>query len=245
MMKRLLKYSWVVFLLVFGMSVATAASGGVDDFETDLSGWRVGGGVNAVDPTIQANGMGGATDDYMQVVSGAGGSSRMAVLNRSAKWTGDYTAVNIGQVTMDVRSSGTDDLNVRLALGELTGGGGTQWVSTAPCVVTAGSGWQMCVFTISEAAMTQTTGTTSFNGVVTDVLEFRIVSNVTASHQGDQIEAVMDVDNITPQTPTAVTMSQQGVELGQNTLLMAVLFVVLSSVTIGVYGRAWLVARSH
>lgn len=239
MMKRLLTSGWIVFLLVLGMSVATAATGGVDDFEMGLDNWQNGGSAN--DPTVQ---MGGPNGQFLRAVSdGSGAGGKMVIFNQSAKWIGDYTAANIGQITMEVNASGANDLNVRVVISNGTGGAGTEWVSTVSCDVTAGSGWQTCVFPLSQADMTQFGGD-AFATVIANVAEIRLVSAATPNaHLGDDIVAQMDIDNITPQTPTAVMMSQQGVALAQNTPLMMVVFVMLSNMTIAVYGRAWVMAR--
>lgn len=234
MARRLLKYLWIIFLLVFSVSVASAAFGGVDDFEMGLDGWQNGGAANV--PTVQ---MGGPTGQFMRAVSsGSGGAGgKMVVFNQSAKWTGDYTAANIGQVTMQVNASGANDLNVRLVVSNGTGGAGTEWVSTTSCDVTMGSGWQTCILPISQAAMTQFGGD-AFATVMGSVAELRIVSAAAPNgHLGDQIAAQMDIDNITPQTPTAVTMSQQTAVANQKLMLMVMAFILLSGATIWVYGR--------
>ena len=141
---------------------------------------------------------GGNPDGYLEnLASGGGGSgSKLAMFNQ-AQWAGDYLAAGVSAIQMDLQNfSPLLSLDIRIAFGSGTGGGGSWFASTTPVTLPAGA-WQSATFGLSESDLTQVTGADSLQDVLANVAELRIISaSAGPNFQGDSVNAVLGVDNI-------------------------------------------------
>ena len=87
-------------------------------------------------------------------------------------------------------------------------GGGGQFCTSTPIVITAGSGWNHIVIPISPSNFTSVGG---FDIVDTlaDVNTVRILSNTSASWTGETIAATMELDNIMAATSLSLNETRK------------------------------------
>ncbi len=181
-------------LLQHGITQIT--SGHVDDFQDlSLSGWTEG----AVSPNppmvISSGGPAGDDDAYVRnVSSGAVGAAggKWVMFNQSSNWTGNYLAAGVGEITMQVRNSGKQNVHLRLAF---SGPGGTI-SSMAMFTILPDTIWQTIQFTIDPQIFVPLMGGGNTTTTFSAVNEFRILSNPMPANAGEDIAATVDIDNI-------------------------------------------------
>lgn len=170
-------------------------------------------GNPAVDPGVLNNGQGGAGDYFLRVAADGGGfGGKLTVFNRS-QWLGDYIHGGVTAIAMDLRILSGPSLTMRLGFKEGAGFNASGFASADGIIVPNDGQWHHVVFDITEAALAEI-GTTSagyaglMNGGVLG--EVRILHSATPSLTGDNVSAVLGVDNITaipaPGTAGAVMM---------------------------------------
>jgi len=174
--------------------------GDIDDFEDgSTQGWRK-GAVSTMPPTnIATGGPSGQNDNYLQVLStgGVGADSRLAVFKRT-KWTGDYLAAGVTEISMHFRNTGNSMLFMRIALNGGVGVG--SWYAASQAFeLPPGGNWAEASFSISESdlSLVPGTGTQSYAAVLSNVTEMRIVSSQSGPNfRGDTVAATLGVDDI-------------------------------------------------
>lgn len=210
---RTLTLSATVIGLATATTIFAIGPNEMDDFEDGtVESWNQ--PSNMGNPTnIPDGGPGGASDNYLEVVStGTGGpGSRLVVVNED-QWTGNYNAVGSQfMISVDVAyfpppipadsGNGPAPLNIRLGveggvipmLGPPEGG---RWVSTTAFTLPQDGVWRTATFTLSEAEMTQAEGSGTFTATMDDVNQLRILSAASPAWRGDAIPATLGVDNI-------------------------------------------------
>jgi len=205
-----------VMILATGLALARPAFavvlGQTDTFEDGTtSNWIINASgfgtppVGALPVNVATGGPAGANDNFLQLTSlgGSGAGSRLTV-NNLAQWTGDYIAVGIGAIAMDLNNLGSTELSLRLLFADPTVGPPTNIaISTAPVILLAGSGWTSVLFPISPADLTALKG--SIIGALTNATEIRLFHSVSDAFPGDAIVASLGVDNIQARQTTTVS----------------------------------------
>lgn len=185
--------------LTAGMTAARAdiVFGQVDTFEDGTTmGWSH-GPISPAPPTnIPSGGPGGVDDNFLQNASlgGSGAASRQIMFNQS-QWAGDYISTGVTHIHALVRNPGTSDLYLRVALeGDIA----ETWGSTTAFHLPAGAGWQPVTFQLTDAGLTQISGTDPLATVLADVRELRILSVASGPDWfGDILVGTLNIDNIT------------------------------------------------
>lgn len=171
---------------------------------------------------IVTGGPAGAGDNYLQLtaIGGGGPGSRLAVLNES-QWSGNYLALGLGSITMDVNNFGPDDLYLRLLFEDfpaIPGPPDNLALSANAVFVPAGSGWVKAVFPVFPAALV-TGGLGTVEGALAGVDTIRIFHNPDPTFPGPGVgipvvNAVLGVDNITASAiPEPATWALMGTGL--------------------------------
>ena len=183
-------------LLILGISLIFASVSGqtvgqLDDFDGTLHSWFE-PGASPNPPVLAPNqGPAGAGDTCMEDASSGGGGagSRMVVRNVS-QWTGNFLSNGINYIKFDARAE-VADLDFRIAMD----GGGGRISSNNFVTGTAGGGWVSVVIPINVGNFT-TVGGSDVATTLDDANEMRILSNPNPSYIGENINAVMYIDNI-------------------------------------------------
>lgn len=137
----------------------------------------------------------------------------MTVINVS-QWAGDYTAVGITAIAMDLRNFGPTDLSLRLYLENPMGAPPSDDAVTSPVLLAAGGGWTHAEFALDPLSLTALTG--DVETLLTNVTALRILHNPAAAFPGPTVSAVLGVDNIaalpvtTVSEPSALTLVSLG-----------------------------------
>ena len=194
-----MKRTLPIFSLLFSISLLSAqvTLNQVDDFQDGTTqNWRIGGAGGGSGPiNVADEGPAGAGDNCLQYTSnGVGGmvASRMIFYSQNEQWSGDFIAEGIDQISMDVRVQ-TNDLNLRIAMQ----GTGTQICTTNAINVEASGNWTSITFPISPSDFTIVSGGSDINTVLGTVGTLRILSNNAPDWLGEEIAAVLQVDNVT------------------------------------------------
>ena len=192
-------------LLVVASPAFAIVPGQVDDFENGtVMGWEE--GVFSPNPptNFASGGPGGVGDNYMRDVSSgqavtAGG--RMTMFNQ-VQWTGNYVTAGVGTIQMQVANFGANPLAIRIAI---EGGTGTRFGSTNSMALPADGVWRTAMFNLTAGGMSLISGTQSLNTVLSGVTTLRIISRASGpGWEGDVINGVLGVDNITAAAASAV-----------------------------------------
>lgn len=191
-----------ICLLLPPAVAADVVLGQVSDFEDGTTqGWIVnllGMGVHPAPPANVLGGPAGAADNYLRLTSfgGGGAGSRLAALNLSPQWAGNYIAAGVNVIRMDLINLGTTDLYLRLLFEDPTMGPPTNIAfSTNPIFLPAGSGWTPATFLVGPGFLTAGLGTV--NAALSNTTAIRLYHSPTATFPGPASAAVLGVDNIT------------------------------------------------
>jgi hypothetical protein len=195
-----------LLLALSPVSARAVAIGMVDDFESGTTnGWAVGlgpiGAAHPAPPVVVADGgPGGSGDAFLRLAAlgGNGPGSRLAAINVGG-WTGDYTAVGVTAISLDLRNLGTSDLSIRLLVENFV----TQQmaVTSAAAVLPAGGAWTPVTFSFAGGDLVAVRG--SVAAALGDVLALRILHAPTTSANGPfetpaaPVAGALGVDNIT------------------------------------------------
>ncbi len=191
---RLLTAASVVLLTAIGSAKAVVL-GQVDTFQNSTTNnW--GGGFGSL-ANVSSGGPAGVGDAYFQVTStGGGAGGKMTTFNRN-QWTGNYAAAGVKTISMDLENQGTGPLSIRLAFKDGTGSGAAGYSSTTAFALPADSAWHHATFSIASAAFTDVNfPSETFDALLTGPAELRILSATSPSLGGDNLVAVLGIDNI-------------------------------------------------
>lgn len=210
----------VLVCFVCALPLCAATIGQLDDFEDGTTqGWQInslGGGAPAILPANESTGgPAGANDNYLKLGSsgGSGAGSRLVVNNLFAQWAGNYTALGLTAITMDLWNLGATDLSIRLMLENPDGGPPTDVAITDAVALPSGGGWTHVQFDLSPVALTAVLG--DVNALLANVTGLRIFHSATAEFPGASVVATLGVDNImalgarqpVPEPATAVVVA--------------------------------------
>lgn len=194
-MARRLQRWWVAAVTLASMGLALPAHalslGMADTFEEGSDGgWSMGAASSIPAVVVNHGGPDGAGDGYLSLVAigGVSANSRMTVI-AGPQWAGSYTATGVNGITMDVRNSGSTDLDLRL---RLEGPLGAFALSTGAVHVPAGSGWVSISFPLAPGDLTGQAVATLANAQ-----QLRLFHSSTATFPGEPIVAALGVDNVT------------------------------------------------
>jgi hypothetical protein len=192
-------------IAILGMPALSFAvtSGQVDDFEDGtVMGWEE-GFVSPNPPTnVPSGGPMGAGDNYLRNQSnGEPGPGGKMVMFNTTRWNGNYTAAGIQSLQMQLANPGPDTLFIRLAFE----GSNTRYGSTTPFAVPPDNQWRTATFGLLAPDLTLLSGAASRETVLSGVVVLRILSARTSPRwDGDQVAAVLGVDNIIAVPQSAV-----------------------------------------
>jgi len=191
--------TWTLVLscvLAVAGSAAAVEPGQLDDFEDGTVMSWVEGALSPNPPVnIPTGGPTGAGDAYLENSSdgGFGAGSRMVMFNNS-QWTGNYNALGFApKIRAHMANFGTELLLMRIAI---EGANGARYASSSWTVIPTDGVWYEVEFEISDSTMTLVEGTGSLASTLDNVVELRILSSASPSWRGDDIPAVLGVDNI-------------------------------------------------
>jgi len=185
-------------------AAAAVTVGWIDTFQYGtLQNWDAGlGGIEPPFPPeiIPGGGPGGVGDAFMQVtaIDGAvGPGSRLSVVNRNAQWSGNYLAAGVNFITMSLKNTGPNGLQVRVVIGDVAVGSLPPLniaVSTKGLSLPAGGDWVTAVFPISPGDLTAARG--SVPAALTNAGELRVIHNAAATFPPPTIIGRLAIDNI-------------------------------------------------
>lgn len=178
-------------LLLTGSAAFGIAAGQLDDFEDGTTeNWIVGLPDQGTPTNVASGGPDGANDAYMLHLSTGqfGPLGKMVVLNRS-QWLGDYTAAGVVAMQLHLRNFGDDALQMRIAL---IGDGGVM-VTQTPFALPADGEWHHAEFPINASALV---GAFDPDATLANVTEMRLLHATSVNHHGDELEAMIGVDNV-------------------------------------------------
>lgn len=202
-----MKTTLAAALLAGALSLAplparSLALGQVDTFQggTTLN-WQInllGLGGSAVPPAVVASGgPAGAADAFLQLTSlGGSGNTpggRLTALN-ATQWAGNYGALGITAIEMDLQNLGSSDLAIRLLFENAAGGPPTAVAITDAILLPAGSGWTHAVFAIDASSLTALLG--SVADVLASTTILRIFHGPSEAFPGPPLVSQLGVDNI-------------------------------------------------
>lgn len=178
----------------------------VDDFEDGTTmGWFVGDATHPQPPVnVAIGGPAGADDNYLllQSLGGTGPGSRLAVLS-GPQWAGNYTALGVTGISMDVRNLGSSDISLRLLLEDFEGMGppANLAITNDLALIPAGGEWTTVFFSLAVSDLVAgVLGTPA--GALASVDVVRIFHNPDPTFPGPgvgipPIVSSLAVDNIT------------------------------------------------
>ncbi|MBT8259521.1 MAG: T9SS type A sorting domain-containing protein [Bacteroidia bacterium] len=189
----------IMMILVFltcQCIIAQVNPGQIDDFEDGTTQNWTDGGSSVPPVNISTGGPTGANDNFLQNVSlGANGPGSRQVMFNDQQWNGNYTSQGIISIKFHARAL-NNDLNMRIAFD----GGGGRICTVTPVLVQAGGAWQQYTIPISASDFTTVAGGSNVSMTLADVTDMRILSNTSASWQGQSIAATLEIDNIEAST---------------------------------------------
>jgi hypothetical protein len=183
---------------------AAVTVGWIDTFQYGtLQNWDAGlGGTEPPFPPeiIPGGGPGGAGDAFMQVTA-IGGTvnpgSRLSVVNRNAQWSGNYLAAGVNFITMWLRNTGPNNLQVRLVIADVAAGTlppNNIAVSTQALPLPVGGDWVKAAFPVGPGFLTAARGTV--HAALTNAGELRVIHNPAATFPPPIILGRLAVDNV-------------------------------------------------
>ncbi|WP_299367524.1 T9SS type A sorting domain-containing protein [Winogradskyella sp.] len=197
-MKRTL-LSFSLFLSVCVVS-AQITLNQVDDFQDGTTqNWQIGSAGGSSGPINVADaGPAGLGDNCLQYTSNGipdAVASRMIFYTQNQQWSEDFISEGVDQISMDVKVE-TNDLNLRIAMQ----GSGTRICTTNAINVPANGIWTNITFPIAPSDFTVVNGSSDESTVLANVMTLRILSNSVPEWLGEEIDAIIQVDNITAQS---------------------------------------------
>lgn len=189
----------VTLLALAGGTAGAVTLGQIDTFQGGTTAGWSSGAANPTPPVVQASGgPAGSGDAYLLfIASGIPGPGGKLVGFSGPQWAGDYGAAGITAIAMDLDNLGNTALSLRLWL---DGPLGASAVSTHAVTVPAGSGWVHVQFSLLPGALSGQTA-----AALANLADFRLYHATTANFPGENIAAVLGVDNISavPETGSA------------------------------------------
>jgi hypothetical protein len=199
-------FVWLLSVLILlssllPMTPATAVIiGQTDNFEDGTTqNWLVAllGATHPAPPVnIPTGGPGGVDDNYLLLTAlgGSAAGNRLTVIN-AAQWAGDYLAVGVHAILMDVNNLGDSDLFLRLLVADPQAAPPNNLAfSTNAVHVPAHSGWIRVNFPLDPGDLTAGLG--NVEAALTNTTEFRIFHNPSAGFPGPAVVAQLGLDNI-------------------------------------------------
>ncbi len=192
---------WVLSATLVVLSEQVTAQdiglGLLDDFEDGTEqGWTRGPAGQNQPTNIPDGGDGGAGDNYLENLStgefGSGG--KQVMFNRDAHWTGDWLAVGVNKIRVNIANLGDVPLAIRIALRNLPTL--SCYALTSALEVPADAQWRNYEILIDESTMTSVSGDLAFADVASDVSEIRVLSAVAGpSCMGDRVFSIAGYDD--------------------------------------------------
>ena len=182
---------------------AAVTVGWIDTFQYGtLQNWSAGfGGSQPPFPPeiIPGGGPGGPGDPFMQVTAIGGNvqGGKLSVINRNAQWSGNYLAAGVNFLTMSLKNTGPNNLQVRVSIGDVDPSSQEPLniaVSKDSVVLPTGGGWVTAVFHISPGNLAAARG--NVQAALTNAGELRVIHNPAATFPPPAIQGRLAVDNI-------------------------------------------------
>lgn len=185
--------------LTFAGSARAIVVGQIDDFEDGTTQSWANGGAPGTPPVlnIDTGGPAGVDDNYMQISADGDGPGRFLTVFNRGQWLGNYIALGVTAIAIDLQNFSKVNLTIRLGFKEDTSSGSSGYLST-PFSLPAGSGWQHAIFLIAPGSLTAVGIPADFNTFFSGNFgEMRIINEAgTGSLNGDIVIADMGIDNV-------------------------------------------------
>lgn len=109
-------------------------------------------------------------------------------------WVGNFQSSTVRVVRVDYKNLGLNSLKMRLVL---FGSGGSRYVSSNAFTLPVGSSWGSYYYTLRQDQFTLASGSESWSDVFSLVFRFMIRHNTSVSSQGEPVNGILGLDNIT------------------------------------------------
>lgn len=188
---------------------ATILYGLLSDFQDGTAqGWRE-GSSSFNPPTNQPSGGPlGAGDRYLRNISSGSGAGGKNVTFNTTTWTGDYLSAGINRLQLDVKNFGSASVPLRAGLRRTNS---ERYITEAAVVIPGDGQWHSIAIDITENKMVPYGGVATYEEVMSDVRDLRIMIAENATWQGTPINTTMGYDNILAlPEPTSVAMILAG-----------------------------------
>jgi hypothetical protein len=195
--KHAARYLLLLALSVFARHCWGISANQFDDFNDGMvHGWSINNGLTPVF-VAEHEGPLGENDHALLMSTTFIMHPRLLVLNVS-QWTGNWTAANITQISLDVRNPNTFPLSMRLGIagpgGVQAGGAGDTHV-TGATTVPADNLWHSLTFDVLPANFTSISGENTAAALAA-VSQFRVIHNPSTLFMGSFVEGSFYLDNI-------------------------------------------------
>ena len=205
--------SLLIVLFCCKVGEATIVIGQTSDFEDGTTqSWTdggSGGGFFVTHTNIPNGGPTGVGDNFLQVSQTSTG--RLATVNDSSGWTGDYQAASVTGVRADLNTTHSTPLDIRLVLFDGFNQLADRWTSTNSFTLPNDGLWHTFTFSVQQADLTNVAPINpgTYNSIITNVqrLMFRHQSGPASSQGSTLTLATFNIDNIVaiPEPPSLET----------------------------------------
>ena len=132
-------------------------------------------------------------------IGGTTSGSKISAINRNAQWSGTYLAAGVNCITMSLKNTDSNNLQVRVVIASVAAGTTRPQhiaVSTRALSLPVGGGWVTAVFPIGPGFLTGTGAEGNVLKALTNAGELRVIHNPAATFPPPTIIGRLAVDNI-------------------------------------------------
>ena len=186
-----------VVLALPGAGRAQFTFGQISNFN-DGTTQNWGNGVSPGSVTVGMGGPGGATDPYLRIdADGSLAGGRLVVFNR-VQWLGNYNLAGVHTIEMDLFNFSATALAIRVGLKVDQTSASPGYVTSAPGFTLPPGAWTHATFPLRDSTMSAVGSPPPLSTMLNGFGELRILHTTSATpiFMGDQITAVLGIDNI-------------------------------------------------
>lgn len=198
---RKLSAGHIVFALAstlayLAMGVVEAAQVHVDTFEASFHGWSTNSENGVALSLPPSGGPEGSGDAFLQATS----TTKLATINTSPAWIGDYTAIDAPRLRVDLMNPvGQPELEIRVVLFEAESSlkNSARWTTISSADLVADGQWRTFEFALAEENMSLVANTGTFGELMADVGQVMLRHDAgTPSMGGDFVAGTIGIDNV-------------------------------------------------
>jgi hypothetical protein len=177
-------------------AMLSITAGQIDDFQDGTNqNWGMG---MMLPPANTGGGPGGASDLFINILSGTyGGGPRLVAFN-TMQWAGDYVFAGVTGISVDLKNLIDSSESIRIAVRSATMGSGTSgYSSTEKFVLPADNAWHRAFFSLDEGSVTGVNSPSPLGEFLTTVADFRILqADAGPAVVGDTGNFKLGIDNV-------------------------------------------------